>query len=77
MTVMAVDMKLLFGVQLLLLFSGCSCDSLLFPGPSRLRVEADGGYRGLVVKIDKNVPEEECPVLLKNLKVRKCFILPA
>ena len=67
-----VSDKMLF--SLLLLSTACAAvtsdDSLQFSGPSRLRVEADGGYRGLVVKIDKDVPEDECPAILKNLKVR-------
>ncbi len=38
--------------------------------PSRIKVDADGGYTGIVVKIDKNVPEDECARILENLKVR-------
>ena len=38
--------------------------------PSRIKVDADGGYTGIVVKIDKDVPEEECGRILASLKVR-------
>ena len=32
---------------------------------------SDGGYKGIVVKIDKEVPEKHCPKILSNIKVRK------
>ena len=32
---------------------------------------SDGGYKGIVVKIDKDVPEQHCPRILSNLKVSK------
>jgi hypothetical protein len=38
-------------------------------------VESDGGYTGIVVKIDKDVPEEECKNLMENLEVRKCGVV--
>ena len=38
--------------------------------PTRIKVDADGGYSGIVVKIDKDVPEEECGRILASLKVR-------
>ena len=37
--------------------------------PSRIKVDADGGYTGIVVQIDKDVPEEECGRILASLKV--------
>ena len=40
---------------------------------SQIRIDPDGGYNGIVIKIDKNVPEDLCPQILKNLKVRKMF----
>ena len=42
---------------------------------SRIRMEPDGGYTKIVVKISKDVPEKQCPTLLRNLKVRtyKCY----
>lgn len=36
---------------------------------SQIRIEADGGYTGIVIKISKDVPEEQCPQILANLKV--------
>ena len=32
---------------------------------------SDGGYKGIVVKINKDVPEKYCPKILSNIKVRK------
>ena len=29
----------------------------------------DGGYRGIVVNIGEDIPEEECAVLVENIKV--------
>ncbi len=37
---------------------------------SGLKVDPDGGYNGLVIKIGDEVPEEACPQILENLKVR-------
>ena len=34
---------------------------------------SDGGYKGIVVKINKDVPEKYCPKILSNIKVRKNF----
>ena len=45
---------------------------LVKPGlSSQIRLGNDGGYTGIVVKITKDVPEELCPEILSNLKVRK------
>ena len=38
---------------------------------SQIQIDPDGGYTGIVIKIDKNVPEEQCPQILNNLKVRR------
>ena len=38
--------------------------------PSQIRIDPDGGYTGLVIRIDKDVPEELCPKILSNLQVR-------
>ena len=38
---------------------------------SQIRIDPDGGYTGIVIKIDKDVPEDLCPEILTNLKVRK------
>ena len=35
---------------------------------------SDGGYKGIVVKINKDVPEKYCPTILSNIKVRN-FVL--
>jgi hypothetical protein len=37
--------------------------------PTQIRLDPDGGYTGIVVKIDKDVPEEFCPHILSNLQV--------
>ena len=38
--------------------------------PSQIRLDPDGGYTGIVIKIDKEVPEEMCTQVLSNLQVR-------
>ena len=38
--------------------------------PSQIRLDPDGGYTGIVIKIDKEVPEEMCTQILSNLQVR-------
>lgn len=48
---------------------------LLFPlamamAPSQIRLDPDGGYTGIVIKIDKDVPEELCSQILSNIQVR-------
>ena len=40
---------------------------------SQISIDPDGGYKNIVVKIDKNVPEDQCTEILKNLKVRPIF----
>ena len=35
---------------------------------------SDGGYKGIVVKINKDVPEKYCPTILSNIKVRKLYL---
>ena len=39
---------------------------------SKIRMDSDGGYTGIVIKIkdDGSVPEDECPKILANLQVR-------
>ena len=36
-----------------------------------MKIDSDGGYTDVVIRIasDGSVPEETCPVILKNLKV--------
>ncbi len=38
---------------------------------SRIRIDDDGGYRGIVVRIGNQVPEEDCKQILQNIKVRQ------
>ena len=64
--------------RLLLLFSAVlfsSSSSLRLDAASeeesRIHIDSDGGYSGIVIKIDKEVPVEKCPEILQNLKVRK------
>ena len=38
---------------------------------SLIQVDSDGGYKNIVIKIDKNVPEDQCSQILDNLKVRQ------
>ena len=40
---------------------------------SQISIDPDGGYKGIVIQIQKNVPEEKCPQILSNLKVRQDF----
>ena len=43
---------------------------------TQIKIDPDGGYTGIVIKIDKDVPEDLCPEILTNLKVRKpCLLL--
>ena len=44
--------------------------------PSQIRVDPDGGYTGLVIKIDNEVPEDLCPQILSNLQVREQSLRP-
>ena len=36
---------------------------------SQIQMDPDGGYTGIVIKINKDVPEDLCPQILSNLKV--------
>ena len=36
---------------------------------SQIRIDPDGGYNGIVIKIDRDVPEKHCPRILSNIKV--------
>ena len=35
----------------------------------RVNLARDGGYRGIVVNVGEDIPEEECAVLVENIKV--------
>jgi len=53
------------------LFTLLCCASLVHcSGPSRISVEPDGGYSGIVFKISDEVNEESCADILTNLQVR-------
>lgn len=36
---------------------------------SQIHIDPDGGYTGIVIKINKDVPEDLCPQILSNVKV--------
>ena len=38
---------------------------------SQIRIDPDGGYTGIVIKINKDVPQDLCPKILSNIKVSK------
>lgn len=44
---------------------------------SRIRIESDGGYAGIVVKISDDVPEDNCPEIIANVKVRNPTLVPS
>ena len=50
---------------LLLLSSSCLVSTL-----SRVHLTPDGGYKGIVVRIDKDVDQDHCHEIIKNIKVR-------
>ena len=60
-----------FAATIYLLVASVSISSAAttLSAPTRIKVDADGGYSGIVVKIDKDVPEEECGRILASLKV--------
>ena len=49
---------------LLLLNSSCMVSTL-----SMVYLTQDGGYKGIVVRIDKDVNQDHCQEIIKNLKV--------
>ena len=51
---------------LLLLLHG---SLLLLVDGGRVSLARDGGYRGIVVNIGEEIPEEECALLVENIKV--------
>ena len=56
-------------IYLLVASLSLSSAATTLSAPTRIKVDADGGYSGIVVKIDKDVPEEECGRILASLKV--------
>merc|ERR1719510_928848 len=59
-------LRLLLPVVAILLVAGLSQSSSL---QTQIRIDPDGGYTGIVIKINKDVPEDLCPQILSNLKV--------
>jgi hypothetical protein len=47
----------------------CFCVTLVASAVSRISVEPDGGYSGIVVKISDEVSEDSCADILKNFQV--------
>ena len=37
---------------------------------SRVRLDSQGGYRGVVVEVEEQISQENCKVILTNIKVR-------
>ena len=67
-------MGVLLASAWLVLVLGTSTTSASF-STSRITVEPDGGYKGIVIKVKEEVPEEECADILANLKVGTLFSL--
>ena len=63
--------QIFLSVLLLWTSSSSSSSSSSFNPSSRMSVRADGGYEGLVVRVEKDVPEEDCRKVVGNIKVRK------
>jgi len=63
-------------MKLLLLSTFCFVTSCIhvvtagLHGPSRILVDTDGGYSGIVVKISDDVNEESCSEIIQNFQVR-------
>ena len=48
------------------LIISCSVSAL-----SQVHITQDGGYTGIVVKIDKDVHQDECQGIINNIKVNQ------
>ena len=46
------------------------CVTFLSLSISGIKISSDGGYTDIVIKIGDQVPEDHCPEILQNLKVR-------
>ena len=68
-----VSEKMSLPFQIILLVTSLS--TIVLCQKSQIRIDPDGGYTGIVIKIDKDVPEDLCPDILTNLKVRNFFIV--
>ena len=52
-------------------------DLLVISEASKIRITADGGYEDIVIKIEDDIAEEDCPDILKGIEVReKTFFKP-
>lgn len=59
-------MKRFTSIRIFLLLLAHCCNSQ----QSQITIDPDGGYTGIVIKINKDVPEDLCPQILSNTKVR-------
>ena len=41
---------------------------------SKIKISSDGGYGDIVIKIEENVSEDDCPQILSEIEVRKFYI---
>ena len=46
----------------------------LFSVSLAIKISSDGGYTDIVIKIKDQVPEDKCPQILQNLKVKLNFL---
>ena len=62
------------GMNLFLLFNIISMMTSLI---TAIKIDPDGGYKDLVIRIasDGSVPENDCPKILYNIKVRNIRML--
>ena len=49
--------------------------SPIIPVVTAIKLEPDGGYTGLVFKIHKDVPEDMCEDIIKQMKVRTIILI--
>jgi hypothetical protein len=40
---------------------------------SKIKIAADGGYEDIVIKIEDDIAEEDCPDILKGIEVRENY----
>ena len=41
---------------------------------SKIKISSDGGYGDIVIKIEENVSEDDCPQILSDIEVRKYYM---
>jgi len=63
---------------LLLVVLAIGCGNAIPTEPSGIKINSyDGGYTGIVFKIESEVPEEHCAEILNNLQVSNVnYLLP-